>query len=158
MFNASTEILLGFLFGIRLDNIFEKWHIAAVHVPNQKARSEWVKLKFSGCGLIPTSKKRHLKLQKQWDSQSVMSSECSWFVLLRRKKFPFDYEVPNAVTLAAIEEAESGKLKSNDSVGDFFKKMKLWCSASHLRISSEEVWGAAEQVANLSAPAPAGAS
>jgi len=40
MFNASTEILLGFLFGIGLDNIFEKWHIAAVHVPNQKARSE----------------------------------------------------------------------------------------------------------------------
>jgi antitoxin component of RelBE/YafQ-DinJ toxin-antitoxin module len=41
------------------------------------------------------------------------------------KKFPFDYEVPNAVTLAAIEEAESGKLKSYDSVDDFFKKMKL---------------------------------
>ena len=39
------------------------------------------------------------------------------------KKFPFDYEVPNAVTLAAIEE--SGKLKSYDSVDDFFKKMKL---------------------------------
>lgn len=42
-----------------------------------------------------------------------------------KKKFPFDYEVPNAVTLAAIEEAESGKLKSYDSVDDFFKKMKL---------------------------------
>lgn len=55
----------------------------------------------------------------------MMSSECSWFVLLRRKKIPFDYEVPNAVTLAAIEEAESGKLKSYDSVDDFFKKMKL---------------------------------
>ncbi len=41
------------------------------------------------------------------------------------KKFPFDYEVPNAVTLAAIEEAESGKLKSYDSLDDFFKKMKL---------------------------------
>lgn len=41
------------------------------------------------------------------------------------KKFHFDYEVPNAVTLAAIEEAESGKLKSYDSVDDFFKKMKL---------------------------------
>ena len=41
------------------------------------------------------------------------------------KKFPFDYEVPNTVTLAAIEEAESEKLKSYDSVDDSFKKMKL---------------------------------
>ncbi len=79
------------------------------------------KREVSGCGMIPTSKKRHLKLQKQWDSQSVMSSECSWLFCFG-EKFPYDYEVPNAVTLAAIEEAESGKLKSYDSVDDFFKK------------------------------------
>lgn len=41
------------------------------------------------------------------------------------KKLPFVPEVPNAVTLAAIEEAETGKLKSYDSVDDFFKEMKL---------------------------------
>lgn len=41
------------------------------------------------------------------------------------KKFPFDYEVPNAETLAAMKEAESGKLKPYESVEDFFKEMKL---------------------------------
>lgn len=41
------------------------------------------------------------------------------------KKFPFGYEVPNAETLAAMKEAESGKLKPYESVEDFFKEMKL---------------------------------
>lgn len=41
------------------------------------------------------------------------------------KKFPFDYEVPNAETLVAMKEAESGKLKPYESVEDYFTEMKL---------------------------------
>lgn len=41
------------------------------------------------------------------------------------KKFPFDHEVPNAETVAAMKEAESGKLKPYESVEDFFTEMKL---------------------------------
>ena len=41
------------------------------------------------------------------------------------KRFSFDHEIPNAETLAAIKEAESGKLKHYESVEDFFKEMKL---------------------------------
>lgn len=53
-----------------------------------------------------------------------MLSEFSWMVLPRRK-ISFDYEVPNAETLAAMKEAESGKLESYDSVNNFFKERKL---------------------------------
>lgn len=39
------------------------------------------------------------------------------------KKFPFLPEVPNAETIAAMKEADSGKLKSYKNVDDFFKEM-----------------------------------
>ena len=38
------------------------------------------------------------------------------------QKISFDYEVPNAETLAAMKEAESGKLESYDSVNQIFSR------------------------------------
>ena len=53
----------------------------------------------------------------------MLSDFLGWFC--RGEKISFDYEVPNAETLAAMKEAESGKLESYDSVNNFFKERKL---------------------------------
>ena len=41
------------------------------------------------------------------------------------KKFPLTTKFPMPETLAAMKEAESGKLESYDSVNNFFKERKL---------------------------------